>query len=65
MPCTGTVTAHLSPRGIGVRIDGAVYCDYTIPLLRRTLLAKLTVPGRTWEEAGSRAESLQNTSCVA
>jgi pyruvate carboxylase subunit A len=30
-PCTGTVTAYLSPGGIGVRIDGAVYKDYTVP----------------------------------
>ena len=52
MPCTGTVTAYLSPGGIGVRIDGAVYRD-TIPLLRR-IAGKLTVRGRTWEEAVSR-----------
>ena len=54
MPCTGTVTAYLSPGGIGVRIDGAVYRDYTIPPYYDALLAKLTVRGRTWEEAVSR-----------
>ncbi|HEX2055989.1 MAG TPA: ATP-grasp domain-containing protein, partial [Nitrospiraceae bacterium] len=54
MPCTGTVTAYLSPGGIGVRIDGAVYKDYTIPPYYDALLAKLTVRGRTWEEAVSR-----------
>jgi pyruvate carboxylase subunit A len=53
-PCTGTVTAYLSPGGIGVRIDGAVYKDYTIPPYYDALLAKLTVRGRTWEEAVSR-----------
>ncbi len=54
LPCTGTITAYLSPGGIGVRIDGAVYKDYTIPPYYDALLAKLTVRGRTWEEAVSR-----------
>jgi pyruvate carboxylase subunit A len=53
-PCTGTVTAYLSPGGIGVRIDGAVYKDYTVPPYYDALLAKLTVRGRTWEETVSR-----------
>ncbi|MGQ0810892.1 MAG: acetyl-CoA carboxylase biotin carboxylase subunit [Nitrospiraceae bacterium] len=53
-PCTGTVTAYLSPGGIGVRIDGAVYKDYAIPPYYDALLAKLTVRGRTWEETVSR-----------
>jgi pyruvate carboxylase subunit A len=54
MPCTGTVTAYLSPGGIGVRIDGAVYKDYAVPPYYDALLAKLTVRGRTWEETVSR-----------
>ncbi|TKS59912.1 MAG: pyruvate carboxylase subunit A [Nitrospira sp.] len=54
MPCTGTVTAYLSPGGIGVRIDGAVYRGYTVPPYYDALLAKLTVRGRTWEETVSR-----------
>src|SRR2546421_790224 len=53
-PCTGTVTAYLSPGGIGVRIDGAVYKDYTVPPYYDALLAKLTVRGRTWDETVSR-----------
>jgi len=53
-PCTGTITAYLSPGGIGVRIDGAVYKDYTVPPYYDGLLAKLTVRGRTWEETVSR-----------
>jgi pyruvate carboxylase subunit A len=54
IPCTGTVTAYLSPGGIGVRIDGAVYRDYVIPPYYDALLAKLTVRGSTWEETVSR-----------
>lgn len=54
LPCTGTITAYLSPGGIGVRIDGAVYKDYSVPPYYDALLAKLTVRGRTWEETVSR-----------
>ena len=54
MPCTGTVTAYLSPGGIGVRIDGAVYRGYPVPPYYDALLAKLTVRGRTWDETVSR-----------
>jgi len=53
-PSTGKITAYLSPGGIGVRIDGAVYKDYTVPPYYDALLAKLTVRGRTWEETVSR-----------
>src|SRR2546430_618790 len=53
-PSTGTITAYLSPGGIGVRIDGAVYKDYTVPPYYDGLLAKLTVRGRTWEKTVSR-----------
>jgi pyruvate carboxylase subunit A len=54
-PCTGTVTAYYSPGGVGVRIDGMAYKDYTIPPYYDALLAKLVVRGRTWEETVSRA----------
>ncbi|MGQ0694750.1 MAG: acetyl-CoA carboxylase biotin carboxylase subunit [Nitrospiraceae bacterium] len=54
IPCTGTVTAYLSPGGIGVRIDGAVYRGYPVPPYYDALLAKLTVRGRSWEETVSR-----------
>jgi len=37
-----------------VRIDGAVYKDYTVPPYYDALLAKLTVRGRTWDETVSR-----------
>jgi len=53
-PATGKVTAYLSPGGIGIRIDGAVYKDYVVPPYYDGLLAKLTVRGRTWEETVSR-----------
>lgn len=53
-PSSGKITAYLSPGGVGVRIDGAVYKDYTIPPFYDALLAKLTVRGRTWDETVRR-----------
>ena len=53
-PSSGKITAYLSPGGVGVRIDGAVYKDYSVPPYYDALLAKLTVHGRTWDEAVRR-----------
>ena len=53
-PSSGKLTAYLSPGGVGVRIDGAVYKDYTVPPYYDALLAKLTVHGRTWDETVRR-----------
>ena len=53
-PSTGKITAYLSPGGIGVRIDGVVYKDYTVPPYYDALLAKMTVQGRTWDETVRR-----------
>ncbi len=54
LPVTGRVTGYYSPGGPGVRIDGNVYRGYTIPPYYDSLLAKLTVKGRTWQEAVKR-----------
>src|SRR4030067_833472 len=54
IPTTGRVTAYYSPGGIGVSIDGNVYVGYTIPTYYDSMLAKLTVRGRTWEETVDR-----------
>ncbi|HEC25668.1 MAG TPA: acetyl-CoA carboxylase biotin carboxylase subunit, partial [bacterium] len=40
----------------GVRIDGAVYKDYVIQPFYDSMIAKLTVGGRTWEETVRRAQ---------
>ena len=53
-PSTGKITAYLSPGGIGVRIDGVVYKDYTVPPYYDALLTKMTVQGRTWDETVRR-----------
>lgn len=54
LPDSGRITAYYSPGGIGVRIDGAIYKDYVVPEFYDSLLAKLTVRGRTWKEAVAR-----------
>ncbi len=48
--------ATSSPGGIGVRIDGNIYRGYTVPPYYDSMLAKLTVRGRTWEETVRRME---------
>jgi pyruvate carboxylase subunit A len=53
-PSSGKITAYLSPGGVGVRIDGVVYKDYTIPPYYDALLTKMTVHGRTWDETVRR-----------
>ena len=54
MPTPGKITAYYSPGGFGVRIDGNVYSGYTVPPYYDSILAKLTVRGRTWESAVDR-----------
>lgn len=54
MPDFGRITQYNSPGGIGVRLDGAVYQGYTIPPYYDSMIVKLIVSGRTWEETVSR-----------
>jgi pyruvate carboxylase subunit A len=53
-PTPGKITAYHSPGGIGVRIDGNVYVGYVVPPYYDSMLAKMTVWGRTWEDTVSR-----------
>ncbi len=53
-PTPGKITAYHSPGGIGVRIDGNVYVGYLVPPYYDSMLAKMTVWGRTWEETVAR-----------
>lgn len=54
LPTTGRITAYYSPGGFGVRIDGNVYRGYVVPSYYDSMLAKMTVWGRTWDEAVNR-----------
>ena len=53
-PTPGKITAYYSPGGIGVRIDGHIYTGYVVPPHYDSLLAKLTVWGRCWEDVVAR-----------
>ncbi len=55
IPKPGIVTAYYSPGGPGVRIDGIVYKGYKIPPYYDSLISKLIVWGRTWDETIARA----------
>ncbi|MEK7279846.1 MAG: acetyl-CoA carboxylase biotin carboxylase subunit [Nitrospirota bacterium] len=54
LPTPGKITTYYSPGGFGVRIDGNVYAGYQVPQYYDSLLAKLTVKGRTWDETCDR-----------
>ncbi|MBI5192264.1 MAG: acetyl-CoA carboxylase biotin carboxylase subunit [Nitrospirae bacterium] len=54
LPTTGRISAYYSPGGFGVRIDGNVYRGYVVPPYYDSMLAKMTVWGRTWDEVVAR-----------
>jgi len=60
VPSPGTITAYYSPGGIGVRIDGVVYKGYTIPPYYDSMVAKLIVWGRSWDEVIRRSRRALN-----
>lgn len=45
IPSPGTITTYHSPGGLGVRVDSAVYDNYTVPPNYDSMLAKLIVYG--------------------
>jgi acetyl-CoA carboxylase biotin carboxylase subunit len=53
-PSPGKVTKYILPGGYGVRIDSAVYQDYTILPYYDSMIAKLIVHGKTRNEAIAR-----------
>jgi acetyl-CoA carboxylase, biotin carboxylase subunit len=56
MPSPGKIGMYLPPGGLGVRIDSAVYPNYTITPFYDSMIAKLIVHGRDREEAIARME---------
>lgn len=53
-PSPGKVTKYILPGGNGIRIDSAVYPEYTILPFYDSMIAKLIVHGRNREEAIAR-----------
>jgi acetyl-CoA carboxylase, biotin carboxylase subunit len=53
-PWPGKITAYHEPGGPGVRVDGMIYADYTVPSLYDSMIAKLITHGRDREECMQR-----------
>ena len=54
LPCPGRITRLQRPAGPGVRVDGAAYTGWTVPMEYDPLLAKLICRGGDREEALAR-----------
>ncbi len=57
MPCPGTITGLHLPGGNGIRVDTAIYADYTIPPTYDSMIAKVIVHGKTRGECISKLKS--------
>ncbi len=53
-PCPGTITTYNAPGGPGVRVDTAIYSNYTVPPNYDSMIAKLIVHGNNRDEAMAR-----------
>jgi len=53
-PSPGKITTYNAPGGPGVRVDTAVYSNYTVPPNYDSMIAKLIVHGVDREEAMAR-----------
>ncbi|PPR08591.1 MAG: Biotin carboxylase [Proteobacteria bacterium] len=54
MPSPGKVTDYFTPGGLGIRVDSALYPEYTIPVYYDSMVAKLIVHGANREQAIAR-----------
>ncbi|MEG0296145.1 MAG: acetyl-CoA carboxylase biotin carboxylase subunit [Clostridium sp.] len=50
-PCPGKITELNLPAGMGVRVDSAIYCGYSIPPYYDSMVGKLITFDKTREEA--------------
>jgi pyruvate carboxylase subunit A len=55
-PSMGTVEKYHAPGGIGIRVDSAAFAGYEISPYYDSMIAKLIVWGRTWEETVARTK---------
>lgn len=59
-PSPGKITKYIAPSGLGVRIDSAVYSNYTIPTFYDSLISKLIVHGKNRKDAMSKMNRALN-----
>lgn len=57
MPCPGKITGLHIPGGNGIRVDTAIYTDYTIPANYDSMIAKVIVHGKNRQESISKMKS--------
>jgi len=57
MPCPGKITGLHLPGGNGIRVDTAIYADYTIPQTYDSMIAKVIVHGNNREECIAKMKS--------
>jgi acetyl-CoA carboxylase biotin carboxylase subunit len=57
MPCPGKITGLHLPGGNGVRVDTAIYTDYTIPQNYDSMIAKVIVHGNDRGESIAKMKS--------
>ena len=57
MPCPGKITGLHLPGGNGIRVDTAIYSDYTIPPTYDSMIAKVIAHGKTRKEAIAKLKS--------
>ena len=57
MPCPGKITGLHLPGGNGIRVDTAIYADYTIPACYDSMIAKVIVHGNNRNECIAKMKS--------
>ena len=57
MPCPGTIKGLHLPGGNGIRVDTAIYSDYTIPPTYDSMIAKIIVHGKDRNESIAKMRS--------
>ena len=57
MPCPGKITGLHLPGGNGIRVDTAIYTDYTIPGNYDSMIAKVIVHGKDRNESIAKMKS--------
>ncbi|EDM23785.1 acetyl-CoA carboxylase biotin carboxylase subunit [Caminibacter mediatlanticus] len=55
MPTTGTIKNLMLPGGIGIRNDNALYEGYKLPTNYDSMIGKLIVYGKDWEDTVNKA----------
>lgn len=58
LPQAGLITGVHFPKGLGVRIDSHLYRGYEVPVFYDSMIAKISVWGRTREEAIARGRAV-------